>query len=1516
MRSRVARRGAQVRARRGAILLIVLTMLALLAVVGLSFVLFSESEATVARVHRDSRNTPSDDAIPDPGSVANEVFGQLIFSQPMTGSGTLTGFRGYDMATMVYGYRPESINFIPYNGIGGFNETLSIGTLTSRHQVINYSHKPGTTLFDPEYVGPRADPNTPRPSTDTYIGRNAAYTYPDRNNAYVALVNPNTGEIVVPSFHRPSLFGSFDPSNPKWTSPEGRYMTVRPRPADHTPDFPFPTPNPDGSYTGDVQNLLYANGKQKNDSIWIDANLPVIRWRGQLIKPLVAPLILPLDGRVNVNVAGNTKNGGSQASQMGFGAWEIDPSMILGGATNTQQLVAARYGVPNTPPINPPAPNGSTVAYRLFHPEANNFNDPDKQIAPPDYAKVDFDGVGAGAPMTLPTGFASNPVYPVPGYDNATTASGETANHPALWNPFQWTQNPAATGARAFPVGDLRQLSGRYSDRPRKYSQPYLGSTFDPIFGPTAGSGPFDPANGADANRIAAVRRALTTTISNSVNRPGLAPNFGMGSTQTFDLAGPNTLPTLSSLPTFTTATAGSWTIPDGVANQARNQWAALGALDLNRPLVDYRDSGTRPATINAATPWPLNDTTVTAASYTAAKYDRHLFAREIYARMVLATGASATVAVDASGTITVTPTVAAGTTQFDALRWLAQLAANMVDQIDDDDVSTVFVWNPSTPGAPATEFADAANFDVTGAAPAINDRTVFGVEKPRLVLNEIYAEVANSQSDNMNANAAAPFQVRFFIELLNPGSPITDPTNPLYFSNAAPGSVPLRFAGPGISCYKIEVYKRNGTTARTNLANPSNVAGIAVPGTPPDLDMDFLDVVAPGGAPAGIADRVEPNNGLYKSTGGNRNGFAVIGPQLDRTLTDSIAFVPDTNAAPFDQILQKPTPAAASTNKLQYDTTQVTETTWEDVTATAPATSFKEVNLNQHAVLLRRLACPYRPAGPDNPYITVDYMSRVSLRDAVRVAADPMVMGMDGVRAPAPIPTDFRSIGRVQPYAGNEGADPDTATLAAGDGLTIRQQPNPALAAQQHTLFQHNGRTPDTAANPAPTAPGDETLVMPFEWMPHLDRKLVNQFELLHTSVYPPHMLTHRFANPKAAARPVFHRHAFQRPADIDPGPDATLGTADDVVLDPGGFLTTNAPLYRFFEMLSVRPWGYGLPLGGRVPGKININMLWDQDPTTNRSQVFDALLLANGAVPAGNGFTLTDDVPAIWNALKASRSPGWTTSTPVVGTTIHEDAAGTDRPFHALGAPQFAADGTTVLSQTGLTDTILRNRTTADPDGVTRSLFQRVGSLHPFQSWEPLRKTVNNLTTTTDCYLVVFTIGYFEVRNNPPFGTGSLPQLGREVYQTFPGDMRSKYVGVIDRTQIGVDQNGNQGSAGWSVDLAEAAPVGTTSIRFPIPYQDGVAVTPTVIRLGVGDKDSGWGDGEWVTVSGTTVDTATGLMTANLSAATIRPHPAGAPVGNLFLRNPGPQPGFNMNDPRFRGVLPFFARVAPNLP
>ena len=95
--TRVGRRSPRHSARRGAILLVVLTLLALFAVIGLAFVLYAESEANASRIARESvtnTNTTGLNAI-DSTQAVNSFLGQFIYSNNDGNS----ALNGYDMAT-------------------------------------------------------------------------------------------------------------------------------------------------------------------------------------------------------------------------------------------------------------------------------------------------------------------------------------------------------------------------------------------------------------------------------------------------------------------------------------------------------------------------------------------------------------------------------------------------------------------------------------------------------------------------------------------------------------------------------------------------------------------------------------------------------------------------------------------------------------------------------------------------------------------------------------------------------------------------------------------------------------------------------------------------------------------------------------------------------------------------------------------------------------------------------------------------------------------------------------------------------------------------------------------------------------------------------------------------------------------------------------------------------------------------------------------------------------------------
>lgn len=1479
----LARTNSGLARRRGAILLIVLTLVALFAVVGLSFALYAEAEALAARTRREAKAT-SDDP-PPADAMASLFLGQMLYSGETgaaygTGNSILKPTRGTEHATMVYGDNPNGGNSVPYNGVGTFYNVLNnlptstgapIATL-DRRNVINYGVQVPRDIngnivplsihvVDPSHTEFRnstqlgiSPGNAATFPTKAYVARNAPYTYPDRLNAYVAMQDPSTGRILVPSYHRPSLFGSLASSNVHWRDMNnpvygngdttGRYKILRPRPWDHRlpgeteqqSQFPFPPANADGTITGDVQNIPQTDGRQQNDAVWIDMGLPMVQWRGRNLQPLVAATILPLDGRVNVNVAGNRKNATNQGSTHGFGPWEIGLTKILGD-TDANAMVDARATLSSY------NPRGSSVTSHTFAPSVTQS-----------YAAVNWDAGTTVSPLTLPTGNQSDPTYGMSGFDYTTTANATTESdrHPGLFLPYSW--NGFTSPGKLFAHTDLRRASHKYSGKPYDYNSPFFGAT-----APTSltGTGPGDPSNR---------RRALLTTASNSLARPGLMPNFAdntaLGGPLELNAAGQLNYPTGTYPPTLTNPIVVGPVSSDfaGTYN-ARNAKADLGPVDLNRPLADYRAATNPTGAIS-----PAN-----FMNFQAATNDRQTLARDIFVRLILATGAKAVVNPTA-GTLTlprpqvpaampaVYDLVTPGDTsaaQYNALRYLAQLAANIVDTADNDDVATTFVWNPITVTslfAPDGGYTDMTTlFNMPGTTQAqrdayTGDRTVFGVEKPRVVINEVYGELVNDPADMLNGlgNATQPYHARFWIELLNPGN--TQDTA----STLGDGTAKLRYvatdgAATPYNPYRIQVYRSmDANTAVTQAGAQNNPAGDPNLPTPttPAFTRDFSETDAGNAALRGIT----PNDGTMTATTLN-GGFAVYGPQTaasemgqvyrpNTTTTTPPAVVPSMTNGHFTSMLQDD----ANTNPL-----------------------------TGNLVLLQRLACPYLPPGPTNPYLTVDYFQNVTAHDAVRRASDSVADRT---------PNGGPSSGRLQPFFGRSTLNVNQTSMDANAAMYT-----PMF---RHSLFSHNdGRS------------------SPFDWLAHFDRPLVNATELQVLAACRSQELTQLFADAAGTA----NSHAAQ-------------------------LTSATAPLYRALELLTVKPWGYGLPAEGRVPGKINVNMIWDR-------AVLEALLDRN----AGNNFTdtgMTNDVTTLYDSLFFGTGNHARTkdTNRVPGSTYDETGTTSDdRPFKPFGTASFAATAGSLLpGGSGLADTLLRDGTTAGTPAILTT-----GGTHPYQRAEMLRKMYNNITTTSDTYLVVMTVGFFEVRNTVfPISPTNPIVLGKEVSDQSSGDLRGKFVAIVDRSMMAIDGGGQQVDGLWQTTINEppydptinpGPPLGIYYLRFPA---QGINPLTGNIRMLYEGRSIDVAPGSQIVVGtganaelmavaayggrnpdGTAVlpanayDTATGLALVTLGAPPAKLHQAGAAASNAISTNPGPQPNFDVNSSRYKGVVPYFERV-----
>src|SRR5262249_5873107 len=254
--------------RRAVILLVVILFLALFAAVALTFVLYAESEAIAARLRKEAEAPHAADA--EPELLLSYFLQQLIYDVPDARSGVdsvNSALRGHSLMRTLTGYNTTTgaRNDQFYNGIGRirsrqipFSGSVNDAPLDEYH-LVNYMQFPGDLVHDPERPGWRSLDQPPLPYAG---GFNAPYTYPDLNSMVLAAQRPADGAVLVPSFHRPWLFGHLSRGNPNWQNDYGKYLLLRPRPQDNARDPVtgqplFPYPDDEG---GDVKNLMGAPG--------------------------------------------------------------------------------------------------------------------------------------------------------------------------------------------------------------------------------------------------------------------------------------------------------------------------------------------------------------------------------------------------------------------------------------------------------------------------------------------------------------------------------------------------------------------------------------------------------------------------------------------------------------------------------------------------------------------------------------------------------------------------------------------------------------------------------------------------------------------------------------------------------------------------------------------------------------------------------------------------------------------------------------------------------------------------------------------------------------------------------------------------------------------------------------------------------------------------------------------------------------------------------------------------------
>jgi hypothetical protein len=1472
--------------------MVVLALLTLFAVLGLTFILYAESEARGAQVTREAENVSAADITPT--TLMNYALGQLIFDCDSV-NGIYSGLRGNSFSRSMYGYNdlPASVNGNPFNNRVPFNGTGRIHTsnpgLPDDYYVINYTYFPNEVLpafgnnpiiFDPERLGPR-NPSTTPETTNQYYGFNVPYTYPDFNNIFLASLQPN-GTLNQPSFHRNpvngtnwSPFGSLDPSNPLWYGdvgpsgpvPGARHLVLRPRPVDQLlsgeswpPNRPYFPPPADAN--GDVKNLVNAPGG--NDSFWIDLDFPVQSTpSGQLFKPLFAFLIVDLDGRVNVNVHGNIRGpGNGHASNQGWGPWtvnlntvlnltgstqpaEVNPvSSLFAGAMLNKNFLSGRYGLDQQPaaagtklfpPFGPPSPVAQPIRYPHLYSMVDWTGNSTTALTAT--GQVTRQG-GSITQCSCFPGFPAGSGANFPGFGQATT-NAELVNHPALFNPYLPGFNPDFNSqTQPSPYCDDRYFSTSNEQTLLTGAAVAAQPTGQPL--------PTGLMQLLPVNLNSSPRQNLVTTLSFDYDRPGITPYLNATSAGTFDYAF-STPPTAKNPVTYPTAgpvappLGASINAPGEFASQTdwRSLSAALGKLDLNRSLPDY--------------PAPGNNNWTNNAQFQAATQARQDFARDIFTCLTAATMGIRPDYYANFNWVSLDPTssskfpITSDMPQYGAAQWLAQLAVNIVDYIDTDDIATAFFWNPS---------------DWSSAAPPSSFQYVVGTEIPRLAINELYVEWDIPPTPKKTVPPPAPTQtnVRVWAELYNPM-----PNDPSLSNNGQAqlynSAIPALNGSAATPIYQFLICTP-GTgdrirfgTAGTNLP-VSNSAGNLPSG------QVYKSKGGNAGAPCGLVmyqppgdlQAVTASNGGLGANPPGAAGYYVIGPQTP----SGQSWTPDR--------------ASSAINSMKYPV----QVSWD-----TNAKAWKRPNAP--TFVAQRLACPYLPASslgfdvqksqpltavlntntsiqslitgqtPFNPYVTIDYFENAcwDRRDGnfYVAAGNGVTSNKGGGQASQP-----QSDARLDPYVGL--FTNANSYVAAAPTTNTRQL-------QSMTFGKINF--------PNGNFLGGRTA---FSWLTHLDRALVNPMELLCVSAVPPAALTQEFNNagyggnrmtqPPLAMdnrrAPWFdedlsfgqtgrsHRlyrffelvgtrsqfAAAQAPvtvsttkitvnnalpvpqvqtvvpqsmvvqttggvsAQIKPGDvviiDNGLSTQENVrvlgVSNAGSAVTPNSFTAAFFMTHAAGATITLTNLGDRVPGKINLNGVWyeyPKKPGYNYSTVFEALTdpqASNSFVASGNS-TVNPPFDNVDSTFNQFLQLR-SPNQPLVSPL--------DMPLQGMAtglaaAPVPPAQFGVAMWNSTLFQTPPPNSTSIYPNFTYPPPVQAPNPpTPPYTQFEMLGKVYNNVTPRSNVFAVWMTVGFFEVLTdpNPNVGLQKPYKLGAEIGKAQNQNIRHQTFAIVDRTNL----------------------------------------------------------------------------------------------------------------------------------
>ena len=1361
-----------------------------------------------------------------------------------------SALRGHSLSRNMYGWNDtaNALNDKPFSGTGKLNRQIMVeGQNIEEWKIVNLTafrpfgppvNPVALPIIDPERGLRIGDNNTRSATTSSW---NAPYTYPDHNNFYLGWLKSD-GSKVQPSFHRDYIFGhgqipadtfnlpvAITPSTSKptgnlnWINSVGKYLSARPRPVDHLstldlnslpvlPNNPtqieinvrdnatinlinqrifetklFPYPEADGM---DVKNLEgYPGG---NDSIWIDVGSPVFKSAdGRKYKIMIAPLILDLDGKINLNVAGNVMGSlkdplNPHASNQGWGPWEVNPARIA-QSVEVQTMINS-YSNPNTGIIQLPGRYTNTLRIPAGA-DGSTVNYPSS----PSYSMVDYNGtldngaVGNEGYFKIPafndlnavSPFQSFPYFPTKNYGAAGNAEIKTVagdyNHASLYNPLRPTYS-SKLGSNNLVVGPNRGFSPKetasllnWGSKSGTLSSSSLMQFFSNSMEPQ------NPNTTNPQNTQTIKNRSFITTLSSDLARittpPYIANSAAVGSPYQMPVEPLPPLPPLignypkgndiAYAPNGTAVPTGSTSDTETVTSMGGAVTTSLRSINSQNMKVDLSRSLSAYPAVNTAFTGAVGGGGGRYAMNTnsnAAIIDRQKFALDIFTALLKATGAK-----DMSQQAQFSPGVGITDTDYEANRYLAQLAANMVDYIDSDDVMTKFIWkydrlqfsktvpdpaNPTqmisySPCRYEPTFWEDSNGNILkkmdGSIDIRNatlDERVYGTELNKVVLNEVYAEIINEPGDPftpvmMKEPATKPFQVHFWVELMNPLPAATAPGS--LVNHAILQQDPIAAVGDS-SVYQLEIRDQS---AVDDIFKPDNSLGeTRLDADGNDRSKGVVSSFPPAVAGGASVNLIAPAAGNYLGTENAANGFIVLGSTTtfpnDGPVYDGVDQTKNEIPKPFTSINNI---ANIKSDKLKYPI-PIDTPGYEKAKFANSMTPLQTTN--KPSLVLRRLANPYMPpqsnaANPNyNPYVTVDVMNDIKVNDGVTNATDDK-------KAVPPTVENRSSVVRQQPYQETGRKNVSGLIYVKDVNDVSMNMVKPLVKQPQHTFLRQNGtlsEAPNAGINAA-----DGLLNLPFNWLVHLDRVPISLPEIMHVSGVAPKNVTKAFNNAAFTdgTNPIGHKAPW---------------------LDGGSRLA------RFLEFAQVKSRQAGVAQDGRIPGLVNINSIWDEE-------VFNALCDANN----NNNFTQAE-VKTIFNQFVNTRSP---LNAPVALTDppVNNVPGLADNPFWSLGVGKSAGGDEWTANPRGLDNTILRNNATFFDLPATNTLGQNRDA---YQKKELLTKIFNSITTKSNTFGVWLTAGFFEVTDD----TVKPAKLGAEIGKADGTNIRHRMFAIVDRTNM----------------------------------------------------------------------------------------------------------------------------------